>query len=96
MITFTYHATVVDDGGPVNKTVTPVGFECSLDGSVFEDCDPMNPQNQTKIYSSIPVGAHHFEVRSYVLDKDSNKGPDRTPAEFDWIVTSRYCYKCCN
>ena len=70
LVQFTYHATVVDDDGMPegNITVTPAGFECSLDGSVFEDCDPMNPQNQTKIYSDLDPGSHHFEVRAYVLN----------------------------
>ena len=50
LVQFTYHATVVDDDGMPegNITVTPAGFECSLDGSVFEDCDPIEPTEPDK------------------------------------------------
>ncbi len=84
MITFTYHATIVDDGGPGTITVTPDGFECSLDGSMFAECD--DPASQT--YSDLTAGAHHFEVRSYVFDngEEPTKIYDQTPATWDWTV----------
>jgi hypothetical protein len=63
--TFTYTA-----------TVAAAGFECSLDGGPFEDCD-----GGTVTYQDLADGEHDFAVRAVV-----GAQVDDTPAERTWTV----------
>ncbi|MFB5601204.1 MAG: hypothetical protein ACE5SW_13370, partial [Nitrososphaeraceae archaeon] len=53
----------------MNQAIMVDGFECSLDGSAFADCESLTSQS----YSSLGPGDHHFEVRSFVLDGANNR-----------------------
>jgi len=56
--------------------VAVAGFEGRLDGAAFA------PITSPKIYSSLALGPHVFEVRAI----DASGNPDVTPALFAWTV----------
>ncbi len=53
-----------------------VGFQCRLDGGVFEDC------SSPKSYSGLPDGEHTFFVRAI----DQHGRPDPSPDQRSWTV----------
>ncbi|MCL4830278.1 MAG: tandem-95 repeat protein [Caldilinea sp.] len=55
-----------------------VGFECQLDGGVFEPC--FSPWR----YDGLSKGAHHFRVRAI----DAAGNVDLTPASYSWTVNA--------
>lgn len=57
--------------------VASATFECSLDGSNWEECD-----DKTETYTSLSEGAHLFEVRTI----DPNGLVDPTPATYGFVV----------
>ncbi|MGE5685569.1 MAG: hypothetical protein ACM3ZS_10580, partial [Nitrososphaerota archaeon] len=84
-ITFTYHATVLDDDNPdtpVNATAD--GFVCSLDFAMFEDCT----MDATKSYTNLTAGNHTFMVSSFVFDHTGMAILDPTPAVWNWTITT--------
>src|SRR5574339_470232 len=82
-ITFTYHATVLNDDNPdtpVNATAD--GFVCSLDFANFTDCTA----GATQSYSNLAAGNHTFMVSSFVFNHTGMAIFDPTPAVFKWNI----------
>src|SRR5574339_521323 len=84
-ITFTYHATVLDDDNPDTPVnATAVGVVCSLDFAIFTDCTP----GATQSYSNLTAGNHTFMVSSFVFNHTGMPKFDVTPAEWRWTITT--------